>query len=75
MELKLLSSGKIPLKNGAVISSIRRRTTPQAMFSTDGGKSDLVRLFKLWLSKQPEGMKNTEPLYLYIIDRPKLSDV
>ena len=45
------------------------------MFSTNGGKSDLVRLFKLWLSKQPEGMKNTEPLYLYIINRPKLSDV
>ena len=55
--------------------TIRRRTTPQAMFSTDGGKSDPVRLFKLWLSKRPEGMKNTGPLYLSIINRPKSVDV
>ena len=46
--------------------TIRRRTTPQAMFSTDGGKGDPVRLFKLWLPKRPEGMKNTGPLYLSI---------
>ncbi|XP_022807030.1 uncharacterized protein LOC111344097 [Stylophora pistillata] len=45
------------------------------MFSTDGGKSDPVRLFKLWLSKRPEGMKNTGPLYLSIINRPKSADV
>ena len=55
--------------------TIRRRTTPQAMFSTDGGKGDPVRLFKLWLSKRPEGMKNTGPLYLSIINRPKSVDV
>ena len=41
------------------------------MFSTDGRKSDPMQLFKLWLSKQPEGMKNTGPLYLSIINRPK----
>ena len=45
------------------------------MFSTDGGKGDPVRLFKLWLSKRPEGMKNTGPLYLSIINRPKSADV
>ena len=55
--------------------TIRRRRTPQAMFSTDGGKGDPVRLFKLWLSKRPEGMKNTRPLYLSIIHRPKSADV
>ena len=34
-----------------------------------------MRLFKLWLSKRPEGMKNTGPLYLSIINRPKSADV
>ena len=47
-----------------------RRTTPQAMFSTSGGKGDPVKLFQLWLSERPEGMKNTGPLYLSIINRP-----
>ena len=51
------------------------RRTPRAMFSTDGGKSDPVRLLKLWLSKRPEGMKNTRPLYLSIIHLPKSEDV
>ena len=55
--------------------TIRRRKTPQAMFSTDGGKSDPVKLFQLWLSERPEGMKNTGPLYLSIINRPKSADV
>ena len=52
-----------------------RRTTPQAMFSTSGGKGDPVKLFQLWLSERPEGMKNTGPLYLSIINRPKSADV
>ena len=64
-----------PTKTRSGGLTIRRRTTPQAMFSTDGGKSDPVRLFKLWLSKRPEGMKNTGPLYLSIINRPKSVDV
>ena len=54
---------------------IRRRSTLQLMFSTDGGERDPVRLFKLWLSKRPEGMKDNGPLYLSIIHRPKSSEV
>ena len=54
---------------------IRRRSTPQLMFSTDGSDKDPVRLFKLWLSKRPEGMKDNGPLYLSIINRPKSSEV
>ena len=50
---------------------IKQRSTPQLMFSTDGGERDPVRLFKLWLSKRPEGMKDNGPLYLSIINRPK----
>ena len=50
---------------------ISRRTTPQVMWSTDGGARDPVRLFKLWMSKRPENMRNTGPLYLSIINRPK----
>ena len=65
--------GLTKTRNGGL--TIRRRTTPQAMFSTDGGKGDPVRLFKLWLSKRPEGMKNTGSLYLSIINRPKSVDV
>lgn len=65
--------GPTKTRNGGL--TIRRRTTPQAMFSTDGGKSDPVRLFKLWLSKRPKGMKNTRPIYLSIINRPKSADV
>ena len=61
--------GPSKTQNGGL--TIKQRTTPQAMFSTDGRKSDPVQLFKLWLSKQPEGMKNTGPLYLSIINRPK----
>ena len=45
------------------------------MFSTDGGERDPVRLFKLWLSKRPEGMKDNGPLYLSVIDRPKSPQV
>jgi hypothetical protein len=45
------------------------------MFSTDGGERDPVRLFKLWLSKRPNGMKDNGPLYLTIINRPKSADV
>jgi len=54
---------------------IPRRTTPQIMSSTDKGARDPVRLFKLWLSKRPEGMKNNGPLYLQIINRPKKSTI
>lgn len=64
-----------PTKTRSGGLTIRRRTTPQVMFSTDGGKTDPVRLFKLWLSKRPEGMKDTGPLYLSIINRPKSPDV
>ena len=54
---------------------IKQRSTPQLMFSTDGGKRDPVRLFKLWLSKRPEGMKDNGPLYLSIINCPKSPEV
>ena len=50
---------------------IPRRKTPQVMWSTDGGERDPVALFKLWLSKRPDGMKDNGPLYLSIINRPK----
>ena len=64
-----------PTKTRSGGLTIRRRTTPQVMHSTDGGKADPVRLFKLWLSKRPEGMKNTGPLYLSVINRPKSAEV
>ncbi|KAK3730999.1 hypothetical protein QZH41_006644 [Actinostola sp. cb2023] len=60
-----------PTKTRSGGLSIRRRTTPQVMSSTDGGERDPVRLFKLWLSKRPEGMKDNGPLYLQVINRPK----
>ena len=41
---------KGPTKTRSGGLSIRRRTTPQVMYSTDGGKTDSVGLFKLWLS-------------------------
>ena len=49
---------EVPTKtrNGGL--SIRRRTTPQVIDSTDGGKNDLLRPFKLWLSKRTEGRKD-----------------
>ena len=57
--------------------TIRRRTTPQAMCSTNSGRTDAVRLLncKLWLSKRPERMKSTGPLYLGIINRPESANV
>ena len=64
-----------PTKTRSGGLSIRRRTTPQVMYSTDGGKTDPVRLFKLWLSKRPEEMKDTGPLYLSVINRHQLTDV
>ena len=54
---------------------IKRRSAPQLMFNTDGGERDPVRLFKLWLSKRPDGMKDNGPLYLTVINRPKSADV
>jgi len=64
-----------PTKTRSGGLSIRRKTTPQVMYSTDGGKTDPVRLFKLWLSKRPEGMKDTGPVYLCVINRPQSTDV
>ena len=66
-------AGPTKTRNGGLV--IRRRTTPQVICSTDGGEHDPVRLFKLWLSKRPEGMKDNGPLYLSIINRPKSKDV
>ena len=45
------------------------------MCSTNGSEHDPARLFKLWLSKRPEGMKENGPLYLSIINRQKSKDV
>ena len=45
------------------------------MFSTDGGEKDPVRLFKVWLSKRSERMKDNSPLYLSVIHRSKSSNV
>lgn len=64
-----------PTKTRSGGLSIRQRTTPKVMYSTDGRKTDPVWLFKLWLSKRPEGMKDTGPLYLSIINRPQSPDV
>lgn len=64
-----------PTKTRSGGLSIKRRTSKQIMWSTDGGEKDPVRLFKLWLSKRPLGMKDNGPLYLGIINRPKTSDV
>ncbi|XP_073245710.1 uncharacterized protein KIAA1958-like [Porites lutea] len=64
-----------PTKTRSGGLTISRRTTPQAMYSTDGGKTDPVRLFKLWLSKRPDGMKDKGPLYLSVINRPKSNDI
>ena len=64
-----------PTKTQSSGLTIRRRTTPQIMYGTNGGKTDPVRLFKLWLSKRPEGMKDTGPLYLSVISRPQSADV
>jgi hypothetical protein len=44
------------------------------MFSTDGGEKDPVRLFKVWLSKRLERMKDNGPLQLSVIHRPKSSN-
>ncbi|CAB4021806.1 zinc finger MYM-type 4-like [Paramuricea clavata] len=54
---------------------VAKRTTRQVMWSTDGGPRDPVKLFKLWLSKRPQPMRNQGPLYLTIIQRPKNDDV
>ena len=72
-EVVELREGPTKTQSGGL--SIRRRTTPQVMYSTDGGKSDPVWLFKLWLSKRPKGMKDTGPLYLSIINCPQSPDV
>ena len=63
-----------PTKTRSGGLTIRRRT-PQVMYTTDGGKTDPVRFFKLWLSKRPEGIEDTGPLYLSIINRPKSTNV
>ena len=48
----------------------KTRSSPQQMWCTDGGERDPVRLFEEWLSRRPEPMKNSGPLYLAIIPRP-----
>ena len=72
MDLKLffLEGPTKTWSNGLTI----RWRTPQVMFSMDGGKSDPAQLFKL-LSKQPERMKSTRPLYVSIINSLKSADV
>ena len=47
----------------------KTRSSPQQMWCTDGGERDPVRLFEEWLSRRPEPMKNSGPLYLVIIPR------
>ena len=64
-----------PTKTRSGGPSMWRRTTLQVMHSTDGGKNVPVRLFKLCLSKRPEGMKDTGPIYLSVINRPQSPDV
>ena len=64
-----------PTKTRSGGLTILRRTTPQALYSTDGGKTDPIRLFKLWLSKRPDGMKDKGPLHLSVINRPKSNDI
>ena len=50
--------GPTRIRSGGL--TIRQRTTPQVMLCIDaGGKTDPTRLFKLWLSKRPVGMKDT----------------
>ena len=46
--------------------TVLRRTTLQAMYSTNGGKTDQVHLFKLWLCKTPDGMEDKGPLCLSV---------
>lgn len=72
---KVIEFREGPTKTRSGGLRIKRRSTPQLMFSTNGGERDPVRLFELWLSKRPEGMKDNGPLYLSIIARPKSSDV
>ena len=60
-----------PTKTRSGGLSIRRRTTPQVMYSTNDGKTDPVRLHKLWF----KGMKETGPLYVSVINRPQSPDV
>ena len=45
------------------------------MWSTDRGEKDPVHFFKLWLSMCLDGMKNSGPSYLSILNRPKRSGV
>ena len=45
------------------------------MYSPNGGKTDPVSLFKLWLSKRPNGMKDKGPMYLSVINRPRSNDI
>ena len=64
-----------PTKTRSGGLTISRRTTPKVMYSTDGGKTDPVRHFKLWLSKRPDGRKDKGPLYLSIVNSPKSNDI
>ncbi|CAH3161725.1 unnamed protein product, partial [Porites evermanni] len=52
-EVVQFQEGPTKTRSGGL--TILRRPTLQAMYSTNGGKTDQVHLFKLWLSKRPDG--------------------
>jgi len=51
--------------------TVKHRKTPQEMWATDGGPRDPVRLFEEFVKRRPLEMRNSGPLYLTIIQRPK----
>lgn len=51
--------------------TVKHRKTPQEMWATDGGPRDPVRLFEEFVKRRPLEMRNSGPLYLAIIQRPK----
>ena len=63
-EVVQFQEGPTKTRSGGI--TILRRTTLQTMYSTNGGKTDQVHLFKLWLSKRPDGMKDNGPLCLSV---------
>ena len=63
-EVVQFQEGPTKTRSGGL--TILQRTTLQAMYSTNGGKTDQVHLFKLWLSNRPNGMKDKGPLCLSV---------
>ena len=51
----------------------KTRSSPQQMWSTDGGEWDLVRLCEEWLARRPRPIRNSGPLYLEIVSSPSIS--